>query len=43
MNKFMKVVLEEAESGIKNNEGGPFGCVIVKNGIIVGRGIIKSL
>lgn len=38
MNKFMKVVLEEAESGIKNNEGGPFGCVIVKNGIIVGRG-----
>ncbi|MBO5264721.1 MAG: nucleoside deaminase [Ruminococcus sp.] len=38
MNKFMKIALEEAESGIKNNEGGPFGCVIVKNGIIVGRG-----
>ena len=38
MNKFMKITLEEAESGIKNNEGGPFGCVIVKNGIIVGRG-----
>lgn len=38
MNKFMKVVLEEAESGIKNNEGSPFSCVIVKNGIIVGLG-----
>ena len=38
MNKFMKIALEETESGIKNNEGGPFGCVIVKNGIIVGRG-----
>lgn len=38
MNKFMKIALEEAENGIENNEGGPFGCVIVKNGIIVGRG-----
>ena len=38
MNKFMKIALEETESGIKNNEGGPFGCVIVKNGIIVGQG-----
>jgi tRNA(Arg) A34 adenosine deaminase TadA len=23
---------------MKNGEGGPFGCVIVKNGVVVGRG-----
>lgn len=38
MNKFMKMAIEEAESGISNGEGGPFGCVIVKDGEVVGRG-----
>lgn len=38
MNEFMKLAIEEAENGIKNGEGGPFGCIIVKNGEIVGRG-----
>jgi guanine deaminase len=27
-----------AIKGIQNNEGGPFGCVIVKNGAIIGEG-----
>ena len=31
MNDFMKLAVEEAEKGIASNEGGPFGCVIVKN------------
>ena len=38
MNDFMKLAVEEAEKGIASNEGGPFGCVIVKNGEVVGRG-----
>lgn len=38
MNKFMKVAIEEAKAGIENNEGGPFGAVIVKDGKIVGQG-----
>lgn len=38
MNKYMKVAIEEALSGIRNGHGGPFGCVIVKDGVIVGRG-----
>ena len=35
---FMKEAIAEAYSGIKNHEGGPFGCVIVKDGKIIGRG-----
>ncbi|MGN0684067.1 MAG: nucleoside deaminase [Oscillospiraceae bacterium] len=38
MNEFMRLAIEEAENGIKNREGGPFGCVVVKNGAVVGRG-----
>ena len=38
MNKFMKLALQEAKEGIENNEGGPFGAVIVKNGKIIGKG-----
>ncbi len=38
MNKFMKIAIEEAREGIKHNDGGPFGAVIVKNGEIIGRG-----
>ena len=36
--RFMKEAVDEALKGIRNNEGGPFGCVIVKDGKIVGRG-----
>lgn len=38
MNKYMETALQEAKNGIKAGHGGPFGCVIVKNGEIVGRG-----
>jgi guanine deaminase len=35
MDKFMKLAIDEALAGLKSNEGGPFGAVIVKNGEIV--------
>ena len=36
--QFMKKAVEASLYGINNNEGGPFGFVIVKDGKIVGRG-----
>lgn len=36
--KYMEAAIELAEKGIENGEGGPFGCVIVKDDEIVGRG-----
>ncbi len=38
MNKFMKAAIEEANLGIDNGHGGPFGSVVVRKGKIVGRG-----
>jgi guanine deaminase len=35
---FMPEAIRLAEEGMLRNEGGPFGCVIVKEGHIVGRG-----
>ena len=35
---FMKRAIELAEKGMKNNSGGPFGCVVVKDGDIIGEG-----
>ena len=35
---FMKKAVELALKGVDNNEGGPFGCIIVKDGKIIGRG-----
>lgn len=35
MNKFMKLAIDEAISGMTLNDGGPFGAVIVKNGEII--------
>ena len=37
-NKFMLEAVNAALKGMENNDGGPFGCVIVKDGKIVGRG-----
>ena len=34
----MKIAIEEAQNGIRSGHGGPFGCVIVKDGEIVGKG-----
>ena len=38
MNEFMKIAIEEALTGIRAGHGGPFGCAIVKDGKVVGRG-----
>ena len=35
---YMHEAIKEAYEGIKNKHGGPFGCVVVKDGKIVGRG-----
>ena len=35
---FMQEAVSAALKGMNNNEGGPFGCVVVKDGKIVGRG-----
>ncbi|ANI88305.1 tRNA-specific adenosine deaminase [Arachidicoccus ginsenosidimutans] len=36
--KFMQQAVALAYEGIQNNEGGPFGCIIVKDDKIIGRG-----
>lgn len=36
--KFMTRAIELAQAGAESNLGGPFGCVIVKDGAIVGEG-----
>lgn len=38
MNKFMKMAIDEARDGIRSGDGGPFGCVIVKDGVVIGSG-----
>jgi len=35
---FMRRAIELARRGMETNDGGPFGCVIVKSGKIVGEG-----
>ena len=41
-NVFMQQAIEEALNGIDQGHGGPFGCVLVKDGEIVGRGHDRS-
>ncbi len=36
--KFMRQAVELARHGMDANAGGPFGCVIVKDGQVIGRG-----
>ena len=35
---FMQRAVELARLGMESNDGGPFGCVVVKDGVIVGEG-----
>lgn len=41
--KFMQEAIRLSQSGMNNNEGGPFGCVIVKGDEIIGRGNNKVI
>ena len=36
--KFLDRAIELAKEGMEENQGGPFGCVVVKNGEIIGEG-----
>lgn len=36
--KFMQEAIALSQKGVQHNEGGPFGCIIVKDNVIVGRG-----
>lgn len=38
MEDFMQIAIIEAKKGILNRDGGPFGAVIVKNGVVIARG-----
>ncbi|MFN4121980.1 MAG: nucleoside deaminase [Flavobacteriales bacterium] len=38
---FMREAIRLSKEGMDNNQGGPFGAVVVKNGQIVGRGYNK--
>jgi len=35
---FMRMAIELSRSGMESGKGGPFGCVIVKNGKVIGLG-----
>jgi len=37
MNEFMQIAVDEARYGINHKHGGPFGCVIVKDGKVVAK------
>jgi tRNA(Arg) A34 adenosine deaminase TadA len=38
MNEYMKIANELAKENLITNAGGPFGAIIVKDGVIVGKG-----
>lgn len=38
MNPYMSLAIEEARRSIHAGHGGPFGCVIVKDGVVIGKG-----
>lgn len=38
VNRYMQMAIDEARYGIRGGYGGPFGAVVVKDGVVVGRG-----
>ena len=38
MNEYVMAAIDLAEKNLETNDGGPFGAVIIKDGVIVGRG-----
>ena len=38
MEDFMKIAIMEAKKGIQKRDGGPFGAVIVKDGMVIAQG-----
>ncbi len=45
MNKYMRMAINEARKGIRSGHGGPFGSVIVKDGLVIAKGhnqVIKN-
>ena len=36
--KFMREAIKLAEAGMRGRRGGPFGCVVVRKGEVIGRG-----
>ncbi len=41
--KFMMEAIALSEKAVENNEGGPFGCIVVKDDVIIGKGHNKVL
>ena len=41
--KYMMEAIALSKKAIENNEGGPFGCIVVKNNEIIGRGNNKVI
>lgn len=37
MNQLMKVAIEEARRGFNRDDGGPFGAIIVKDGVLIAK------
>ena len=37
-NRFMQLAIDEARQGIEQQDGGPFGSVVVKDGKVIGKG-----
>lgn len=35
---YLRMAVELAREGVEKGQGGPFGCVIVKDGVVVGQG-----
>jgi guanine deaminase len=37
MNKYMQIAIKEAKKGLRKQHGGPFGCIIVKDGKVIAK------